>query len=119
MTLDVVYAPKKFVDANPKTTEAFLAAMEETNAFINNDKKAAAEIFVRTSKTKVTLEEVQKILDDKDAQFSTTPNKVMNFVEFMRLAGTIKVIPETYVYPPVEGAQGEADPPGGRHDLTA
>ena len=34
-----------------------------------------------------------KILEDPDTQFSTTPNKVMNFVDFMHLAGTIKVVP--------------------------
>jgi NitT/TauT family transport system substrate-binding protein len=93
VTLDVVYAPKKFVDANPKTSEAMLAALDEANAFIANNRDEAAEIFVRSSKTKVSKEEVLKILADPDTQFSTTPNKVMNFVDFMRLAGSIKVAP--------------------------
>lgn len=93
VTLDVVYAPRKFVDANPKTSEAMLAALDEANAFIANNKDEAAEIFVRSSKTKVSKQEVLKILEDPDTRFSTTPDKVMNFVEFMRLAGTIKAAP--------------------------
>ncbi|SED72760.1 NitT/TauT family transport system substrate-binding protein [Rhizobiales bacterium GAS188] len=96
ITLDVVYAPKRFVDANPKTASAFLAALDEACAFIARDKKQAAEIFVRSSKVKVTQEEVLKMLEDPDTQFSATPNKVMEFADFMNLAGSIKVRPASW-----------------------
>lgn len=96
ITLDVTFAPKKFVDANPKTTEAFLAALDEANAFIASNKQAAAEIFAKSSKVKVSVEEVLEMLNDKDSQFSTTPNGVMQFAEFMHLAGTIKVKPASW-----------------------
>ncbi|KJF72572.1 ABC transporter substrate-binding protein [Agrobacterium arsenijevicii] len=96
ITLDVTFAPKRFVDANPKTTDAFLAALDEANAFIAKDKKAAAEIYVKNSNVKVSVEDVLAMLEDKDTQFSTTPNKVMDFADFMHLAGTIKVKPATW-----------------------
>ena len=96
ITLDVTFAPKRFVDANPKTTEAFLTALDEANGFIAANKQAAAEIFVKGSKVKVSVEEVQAMLDDKDTQFSTTPTKVMDFADFMHLAGTIKAKPAAW-----------------------
>ncbi|MFT4128880.1 MAG: ABC transporter substrate-binding protein [Labrys sp. (in: a-proteobacteria)] len=93
ITLDVTFAPKKFVDANPKMTQAFIDAMDDANQLIAKDKKLAAEIFTRSSKVKVDVSEVQQMLEDPDARFSTTPQGVMQFADFMHRAGTIKVKP--------------------------
>jgi hypothetical protein len=41
-------------------------------------------------------EEVLSILKDKDTRFSTTPDKVMNFADFMALAGSIKTKPKDW-----------------------
>jgi NitT/TauT family transport system substrate-binding protein len=91
ITLDVVFASKSFVDANPKTLAAFLSALDEANEFIAKDVNGAADIFVRASKVKVSKDEVVEILKDPDTRFSATPNGVMNFADFMHRAGTIKV----------------------------
>ncbi|CAM5314939.1 Alkanesulfonate transporter substrate-binding subunit OS=Afipia felis OX=1035 GN=NCTC12722_00890 PE=4 SV=1 [Afipia felis] len=96
ITLDVVYAPKKFVDANPKVTAAMLAALDEADAFIHDHREEAAEIFIRSSKTKVSKEDVMTILADPDTRFSTTPDKVKTFADFMLRAGTIKTGPEKW-----------------------
>ncbi|NEJ69594.1 ABC transporter substrate-binding protein [Rhizobium phaseoli] len=96
ITLDVTFAPKKFVDANPKMTQAFLDSLDEANAFIASNKQAAAEIFARNSKVKVSVDDVLEMLNDKDTQFSTTPTEIMDFADFMHLAGTIKVKPEAW-----------------------
>jgi NitT/TauT family transport system substrate-binding protein len=109
ITLDVVYAPRRFVEANPKLTDAFLAALEEANALIDKDKKAAAEIFVRGSPIKVSEGEVVKMLEDPDTRFSTTPNGVMEFAEFLALAGTIRTRPASWkdlFIPQVHGKAG-------------
>jgi len=47
ITLNVVFAPRKFVQANPKMTEAFIAALEEADAFIARDKPGAAATYAR------------------------------------------------------------------------
>jgi NitT/TauT family transport system substrate-binding protein len=91
ITLDVVFAPRRFTDANPKLTQAFLSALEEANALIARDKRQAAEIFVASSKVKVSVDETLKMLEDPDTRFSTTPNGIMEFVDFMHLAGSIKL----------------------------
>jgi len=109
ITLDVVFAARRFTDANPKTVAAFLAALDEANDFIAKDKAAAAEIFVRTSGVKVSQEEVLKILQDPDTRFSTTPHGVMDFAEFMHRAGTIKTKPAAWsdmFVPDVRGLPG-------------
>jgi NitT/TauT family transport system substrate-binding protein len=93
LTLDVTFAPKKFVDANPKMTQAFIDAMDDATALIAKDKKLAAEIYARSSKVKVDPAEVQKMIEDKDAHFTATPEGVMQFAEFMHKAGSIKMRP--------------------------
>ncbi len=96
ITLDVVFASRRFADANPKTVAAFIAALDEANQYIARDKAGAAEIFVRTSGVKVSQDEVLKILEDTDTRFSTTPKGVMDFADFMHRAGTIKVKPASW-----------------------
>ena len=96
ITLDVVFSPKRFVDNNPQIIAAFLAAQEEANRLIVEKPELAAEIFVQSSKVKVSTEEVLSILKDKDTRFSTTPDKVMNFADFMALAGSIKTKPKDW-----------------------
>ena len=93
ITLDVVFSPKHFTESNPKLTAAFMAAQEEANAFIAADRKGAAEAFLRISKIKMTQPEVEQILADKDTQFSTTPDGLMEYVNFMAKAKTIKTQP--------------------------
>jgi NitT/TauT family transport system substrate-binding protein len=96
ITLDVVFAPRRFTDGNPKLTQAFLAALEEANALIARDKKLAAEIFASSSKVKVAVDETVKMLEDPDTRFSTTPTGIMDFAEFMNLAGSIKLKPASW-----------------------
>lgn len=96
ITIDVIFALKQFTEQNPKLTQAFMAAQEEANAYILKDRKGAAETFLRVSKMKLTQDEVEKMLSDPDTQFSTTPDGVMQYVQFMSQAGTIKTKPEKW-----------------------
>lgn len=93
ITLDVVFAAKRFVDERPKLIAAFLAAQEEANAFIAKDRKAAAQLYLRVSNAKISQDEVEKMLADPAMKFSTTPVSVMDYATFMSKAGTIKTKP--------------------------
>lgn len=93
LTMDVTFAPKRFVDANPKMVQAFIDALDEANALIERDKPLAADIYVRNSKVKTTKEEFLEMLQDKDTWFSTTPEGIMKIADFMYQAGSIKVKP--------------------------
>lgn len=96
ITLDVVFAPKRFVEANPKTMVAFLAALDEANAFIAENRAGAAEIFARRSPVRVAADEVERMLADPGTRFSTTPNGVMEFASFLASVGTIKAKPAAW-----------------------
>ncbi|TAM47426.1 MAG: ABC transporter substrate-binding protein [Burkholderiaceae bacterium] len=93
ITLDVVFAPRHFTESNPKLTAAFMAAQEEANAYIAANRKGAAETFLRVSKDKMSLPDVERILADNDTQFSTTPDGLMDYVTFLDKAGIIKTRP--------------------------
>jgi NitT/TauT family transport system substrate-binding protein len=96
ITLDVIFAPRHFVDENPRLTKAFMDAQEEANAMIVANHKAASEAFLRVSKMKLSGPEVERMLDDKNTQFSTTPSGMMQYVLFMGKAGTIKSKPAAW-----------------------
>lgn len=109
ITLDVVFAARRFADANPKTLTAFIAALDEANDYIAKNKAGAAEIYARTAQVKVSQAEVLKILEDPDTRFSTTPHGVMDFAAFMHRAGTIKVKPASWsdlFVPQIRGLPG-------------
>lgn len=90
ITLDVVFAPKKFIDENPKTTAAFLAAFDEACDIIARDKQGAAKDFQASLKAKLSSEEALEMVSDKNTTFSATPTGMMQFANFMADVGSIK-----------------------------
>jgi NitT/TauT family transport system substrate-binding protein len=48
-TVIMAFTTHRFHDANPKTYRAFVAALDEADAIINADKRAAADTFVKLS----------------------------------------------------------------------
>ncbi len=92
----MVFALKRFTETNPKMTQAFLAALDESNEFIKTNKAETAEIFARASKVKVSPQDVVQIIEDPDSRFSATPHGIMEFVTFMNRAGIMKTKPATW-----------------------
>ncbi len=95
-TLDVVFAPKRFVDANPATMTAFLAAIDEANALIADDPAAAAQSYIRLASAKMSEADVLQMVKDPDSKFSATPTGVTRYAEFMHQVGSVKVKPDRW-----------------------
>ena len=95
-TLDVTFAPRQFVNNNPKIMTAFLAAMDEANALIAEDKPKAAEIFNRISPSGSSNEDVVAMLNEPDTRFDTTPHGLMEYANFMSTVGTIRTKPASW-----------------------
>ena len=95
-TFTLTVASEKFRMENPKTFDAFVAAYQEATDWINGNKQAAAEFYVKTSKSKETVEEVLKMLNDPEIEFTLTPKNIMKYAEFMKKAGTVKVLPTSW-----------------------
>lgn len=109
ITLDMTFSTRRFVDANPKLTAAFVAAMQEACAMIGNDKLKAAQIYNDVRKSKQPVEETLKILEDPNSRFSAVPDGTMRYAEFMARIGTIKARPASWkelFFAPIQSAAG-------------
>jgi len=90
-TFSNLYSTSKFHDANPRTFKAVLAAFSEAIDLINQDKKAAAEIYLKVSgDKKSTVAEIQKQIEDPNLLFTTTPRNIQKYADFMFEVGSIK-----------------------------
>lgn len=92
-TLDVLFAPRRFADANPRTMAAFLAAIDEANALIAAYPGPAAENLIALAAAKISPDDMLATVRDPDTKFDTTPHGVMAFATFMKGAGSIKQEP--------------------------
>ena len=95
-TFNVVWTTSKFRNDNPKLYDAFVKALDEATAIINRDKKAAAETYLRLSRVKDTVADILAMLNDPDIVYTTTPQNVMKYVNFMFKVGSIKVRPDSW-----------------------
>jgi NitT/TauT family transport system substrate-binding protein len=96
ITISNCWAKQSFVDANPIKVRAFIAAMDEASAMVTNDSKAAAEIYVRVTKEKITVDELVAIIKQPGAIFSAIPQRTMLWAEYMHRIGLIKQKPQSW-----------------------
>jgi len=95
-TFNVVWTTSKFRAENPRIYGAFVKALDEAIGQINADRKAAAEAYLRLSKDKDTVQDILAMLNDPAIVFTTTPQNVMKYVDFMLKTGTIKTKPDSW-----------------------
>ncbi len=107
ITLDMVYGTKRFTAANPGHVKAFIAAQSEANALIASDPARATQLFVQNSGSKIDPAEIEAVLKDPQTKFDILPHGFMQYVEFMKRAGTIRVVPAAWhdaFVPELEGS---------------
>ena len=92
----VVWATNRFREANPKTYAAFLNALKESIDFINSNKTAAAEMYIKASNSKLPAAAILKMLNDPEIEFTMTPKNVMKYADFMYKIGSIKIKPASW-----------------------
>jgi NitT/TauT family transport system substrate-binding protein len=95
-TFNVVWTTSKFRNENPKLYDAFVKALDEATALINSDRPRAAEAYLRISRDKDSVQEIVAMLNDPQIVFTTTPQNIMKYVDFMFKTGSIKVKPDTW-----------------------
>ena len=89
-TFLVAWATGKFRDENPKTYQAFFNAYKEATDYINANKRAAAEIYVREAKDKSGVDAILKMLNDPEIRITMTPEQTLPIADFMQKTGTLK-----------------------------
>ena len=108
-TFNTVWTTSKFRNENPKLYAAFVAALDEATTQINRDKRVAAETYLRISKDKDNLDNILRMLNDPKIVYTTTPQNVMKYVDFMYKVGSIKVRPDSWkdlFFPNIHNAPG-------------
>jgi NitT/TauT family transport system substrate-binding protein len=108
-TFNTIWTTSAFHDKNPKTYRAFLAALEEAMAMINGDKKEIAALWIKAENSKLPQAFVEKILNDSENVFTTTPQNVMKYAEFMHKVGSIKEKPSSWTelfFPEIHDKKG-------------
>ena len=86
----VMSTSAKFKQENPKTYDAVIAAYRESYDWIKKNPDAAAEIFIRYTRSKLSPDIVKALLNDpKEIEFSELPKKTMEYAGFLAEIGDI------------------------------
>jgi NitT/TauT family transport system substrate-binding protein len=109
-TFTMLAATAKFRDDNPGIIRAVIAALDEANQRIAADHSMAARLLLESSGgAGLSSEELSAILQDPAIRFTTTPERVMKFAEFMHSTGSLKNQPASWTdlfFPEIHGAPG-------------
>jgi len=95
-TFTLLYTTSRFHDANPKAFAAFSKALEEAILSLNADQRAAAQTFIDMEAQAMPLAEVLEVLADPDIRYTTTPENIMKYADFMATVGSLKGRPSTW-----------------------
>jgi NitT/TauT family transport system substrate-binding protein len=96
ISFNVVAATTKFYNENSRLYAVFMKSLAEATEFINRDKRGAAEIYIRMTKDKSSVEDILKIINDPQIEYSLVPANIMKMIEFMYKTGAIKVKPASW-----------------------
>jgi NitT/TauT family transport system substrate-binding protein len=96
MSFNIVASSTKFRSENPKLYAAFVAAMKEATSVINADKRKAAEIYLKVTGEKTSVDEIMEVLADKDIEYNNKVGGIRTFVNFMAKTGTLKNPPKDW-----------------------
>ena len=109
-TFTMLSTTKKFRNENPEIYKAVLKALEEANARIASDPRAAAEILMAsTPDSGFSLDETAAMLKDPAVKFTTTPENVSKYADFMHEIGSITRRPASWkdvFFPEIHAAPG-------------
>ena len=92
-----LYGTTKWVKQNPKLYKVVLDAYDEAFKFIDADIARAAKVYVDFTKSKISVEDVQKMIADKaEMEYGPAPKNTMPFAKFMHEEGIIKNLPSSW-----------------------
>ena len=87
----VITASSRFREANPKTYRAFFDALSQSIQTINKDKRAAAKVYLEQAQDKKnTVEDIVRMIDNPDYEYTLRPEKVFKTAVFMNQIGSVK-----------------------------
>ena len=114
-TFTMISTTRRFHDANPKTTAAFLAALEDAIAEIKADPQEAAAILLdNMGGTKggggFTIAQLVAVLNNPATSYGVAPRHVLEYAHFMHEIGSLKSDPaglDALFFPDAEVFRGD------------
>ena len=109
-TFTMLSTTTAFRENNPKVYSAVLKALDEAIDLIVEDKEDAADtLLASTAEGGFSKEEIIALMKDPSVKFTTTPENVMKYAEFMQSIGSIKKNPASWkdlFFPEVQDSPG-------------
>ena len=108
VTPTYVYSTVEFREENPLTYKAFFEAFKEASAWIEANKKEAAETYIRAENSSLDPEFVQSLLESEDSLYTLVPSASYKFADFLHRTGAIAKKAESWKDYTFEELHGEA-----------
>lgn len=108
-TFNVIWAADKFVTENPKVAAAVVAALKEADEMIKKDPVGMAKLWIEAEKVKIDPATVEAIITSPQVEWTTTPKKVLNYLDYMNRAGLVSASTKDWhdlFFPIIHGEQG-------------
>ncbi|NIE73581.1 ABC transporter substrate-binding protein [Pantoea sp. Ap-967] len=109
MTSGVLTSTGRFVDKNPQLSAAVVAAIDEANTYIRKEPRKAAELFLASEPSSLSLDQVEDMLRQVSGEWSVQPTGVMALADFMVRSGALKKAPDDWravFFAPVAAGEG-------------
>jgi NitT/TauT family transport system substrate-binding protein len=92
----LMWTTTKWREQNPRTYKVVLQSIEEANQLIKDDPKGIAELWMKAENSKLDRAFVEGMVRDPENIFSTTPQAVMKYADFMHRIGSVKERPAAW-----------------------
>ena len=109
-TFTMLSTTTKFRDEHPQVYGAVLRALQEANRLIVEDRRTAASLLVAsTPDAGFSIDEMVAMLEDPAIKFTTTPENIGKYADFMHRIGSIQTKPASWkdmFFPDIHAAPG-------------
>jgi NitT/TauT family transport system substrate-binding protein len=108
-TFTVAWTSARFRNNNPVLYRALIEAMREATETVNKDRRAAGALWIEDSKSKLSLDFVDKVVSGPQVRWTLVPENTMKFGAFMKTTGMLKEAPaawKDYFFPEIHGENG-------------
>jgi NitT/TauT family transport system substrate-binding protein len=109
-TFTMLSTTAAFRDRSPGAYRAVHAALEEAVQMIRDDHRHAADVLIAADASAgFSHAEIVEVLGDPAIAFTTTPENIMRYAEFMHALGSIRNAPESWrdlFFPEIHAAPG-------------
>lgn len=108
-TFTMVSTTTAFRDRSPKVYAAVVKALDEAVDIILTDKEGASELLLSGAEGGFSAQEMMEVVKDPSVKFTTTPENVLKYAEFMHSVGSIKIRPASWkdmFFPEVHASPG-------------